>query len=160
MKQLAALTGLFLLLSVFAFKIESAKDRMQSFEWLPGNWMMATNKGAITESWKTGKKNERNGLSDFLRKDGILEPLEIIQSVYRKKHYYYIAKAAGQNNDEPVEFKITAYNHSGFVTENPLHDYPKRITYRMIHTDSIRAVIDDGLEKPLKQSAYYYSRRK
>jgi hypothetical protein len=161
MKQLVAVAVLFVSLTAFVLQTKQhAKDRMQSFRWLLGDWIMKTNDGAITESWKEENKNRFNGQSDFLRKDGILQPFEVIQLVYRKKHYYYIAKAAGQNNEEPVEFKITAFSNRGFIAENPQHDFPKRITYRLINQDSIHAWVDDGAEKPVKKSDFYYTRKK
>lgn len=135
-------------------------DRMKPFKWLIGNWTMQQGEGMITENWKEATKQMLTGESSFIQKDGTVKPFETMQLVFRKKTYYYIAKAAGQNNEEPVAFKITAYSDMGFIAENPEHDFPKRIIYKLVSKDSIHATVDGGVDNPQKKSDYYYSRKK
>jgi hypothetical protein len=40
---------------------------------------------------------------------------------------HYIADVP--ENPEPVHFKFTAQSAHGFTCENPMHDYPKKISY-------------------------------
>ncbi len=42
----------------------------------------------------------------------------------------YIARAFGQNNDQPVAFRATHLGTDSLVFENPSHDFPQRINYR------------------------------
>jgi hypothetical protein len=86
--------------------------------------------------------------------------LEKIHLAFRNGNYYYIPTVKNQNGEQPVEFKITSNNETGFVAENPLHDFPKRISYTLVNKDSIHAVIDDGAATPVKKSNFYYSRKK
>ena len=46
-----------------------------------------------------------------------------------------------------------------FVFENPEHDFPKRIVYKLITTDSLHAYIDDGKEDSKKKQNFYYKRQ-
>ena len=40
---------------------------------------------------------------------------------------FYVADVA--HNSQPVSFEMTYSDDSKFVFENPLHDFPKKITY-------------------------------
>lgn len=41
-----------------------------------------------------------------------------------------------------------------FVFENPEHDYPKRIVYKVIGSDSLHAFIDDGKGRSEKETGF------
>ncbi|NIW38719.1 MAG: hypothetical protein GWN32_20365 [Gemmatimonadetes bacterium] len=43
-----------------------------------------------------------------------------------------------------TEFRSTAVAEGLATFENPEHDYPRRITYRRLSSDSLVAEIDDG----------------
>jgi uncharacterized protein YciI len=44
--------------------------------------------------------------------------------------WYYISTVTGQNNKQPVAFKIIFQRFGEFISENPAHDFPQRISYR------------------------------
>lgn len=133
--------------------------KIQTFTWLIGAWEMKNADGIIFESWEAANDSVMLGKSDFVKGDSII-PFETIRLIKRGKDFFYEAKAAGQNNDQPVEFQLSSFSDAGFVAENPTHDFPKRITYKLIHNDSIHAVVDGGPQMPEKKSNFYYSRKK
>lgn len=133
---------------------------MKPFSWLQGSWQMQTRRGMIVEKWVPSNDSSYAGESKMIRADGTEIPLEKIELVFRNGVYYYIPTVRNQNGEQAVEFKITSHNESGFVAENPQHDFPKRIRYTLVNNDSIHAVIDDGMEAPVKKSNFYYSRKK
>jgi hypothetical protein len=98
--------------------------------------------GTITESWKVTNDSTYSGESKMIKANGEVKPLENIQLVYRNKEYFYIPTTAGQNDEKPVLFKLTSFSQNGFVAENPDHDFPKRITYKLLNKDSIHAFIE------------------
>ena len=98
------------------------------------------------------------GKSVFVKNETDSTVLENIMLTYRDNKYYYIPTAKGQNDNKPVSFEITFFNEKGFVAENPEHDFPKRITYQLINTDSIHAFIDGGAAMPEKKGDFYFSR--
>ena len=120
---------------------------------------MAEKDGVVTEEWKLVTDSLMEGRSDFIKGDTIT-PFETIKLYKKDTSFYYEAKAAGQNNELPVGFKITSFSDTSFVAENPEHDFPKRITYNLINKDSIHAFIDGGKEMSDKRSDFYYSRVK
>lgn len=129
------------------------------FGWLNGNWQMMEKDGSTTEQWQYVNDSLMTGKSDFIKGDSVM-PFETVKIYRRHTVFFYEAKAAGQNNEQPVAFTITALTDSMFTAENPAHDFPKRITYQMINKDSIQAYIDGGPALPAKRAGFYYTRVK
>lgn len=151
-----------LLLTVCSFVTEPTvvNRSLKTFHWLKGSWQMQTRRGIITEKWAVANDSTFAGESIMTRADGTEVPLEKIELSYRIGQYYYIPTVKNQNGEQPVKFRITSYSETGFVAENPQHDFPKRISYTLVNADSIHAVIDDGVTTPVKKSNFYYSRKK
>lgn len=133
-------------------------ETVARFIWLNGKWVMKEGDGTVTEQWKQVNDSLMEGSSDFIKGDSVI-PFEKIRMFRRGIDFYYEAKAAGQNNEQPVEFKLSSFSDSGFVAENPQHDFPKRITYRLVKKDSIHAVVDGGPSMPDKKSDFIIQRR-
>ena len=154
---------LLLLVTIFFFQCKSKEPSQEKnislFKWLNGSWAMAEKDGVVTEEWKLVNDSLMEGRSDFIKGDTII-PFETIKLYKKDTSFYYEAKAAGQNNELPVGFRITSISDTAFVAENPEHDFPKRITYQLITKDSIHAFIDGGPSMPEKKSDFYYSRIK
>ena len=140
-------------------KKNEVAETVSRFRWLNGSWHMKEGNGMITEYWKTVNDSLMEGSSGFIEGDSTT-PFENTRLFRRKDAFYYEAKAAGQNNEQPVEFKLTSYTDSGFVAENPMHDFPRRITYKLVNKDSIHAFVDGGPAVPDKRSDFFYSRNK
>lgn len=148
-----------LLLSGCDDKKKDKQETVSRFNWLSGEWAMKESDGMVTEQWKNSSDSLMEGKSDFIKGDSVI-PFENIRLFRRGNDFYYEARAAGQNNEQPVEFKLTSFSDTGFVAENPQHDFPKRITYKLVNKDSIHAFVDGGPALPDKKSDFYYSRKK
>jgi len=135
------------------------QETVSRFNWLNGEWAMKENDGIVTEQWKQLNDSLMEGSSDFIKGDSVI-PFERIRLFRRGSEFYYEARAAGQNNEQPVEFKLSSFADSGFVAENTKHDFPQRITYKLVNKDSIHAFIDGGPMQPDKKSDFYYSKTK
>ena len=160
MKKLSVILCLVMITAAYSFTKTAAPGSMDSFTWLIGKWEMKTARGVITESWAVADDSSFAGESNMIRASEETRLLEKIELVFRSGNYFYIPTAMGQNNDQPVKFKITSHSEKRFVAENPGHDFPKRITYQLINQDSIHAFIDGGTSLPDKKSDFYYSRNK
>ena len=162
MKKLSTFFFLLLTGSVLFIQCKSekkvAEKKVSQFSWLSGSWAMKDANGIITEQWKQVNDSLMEGSSDFIKGDSTI-PFEIIKLFRRSDNFFYEAKAAGQNNEQPVEFRLTSFSDTGFVAENPQHDFPKRITYRLVNKDSIHAFVDGGPAMPEKKSDFYYSKK-
>ncbi len=76
--------------------------------------------------------------------------LERVSLQYSKDGVFYIP-IVEENNMEPVSFKLTSNNNNSFVFENPHHDFPKRIVYEIVSSDSLHAYIDGGAANASKE---------
>lgn len=156
---------------VAAITVASCKDRAKDktatsqaaaidrFDWLTGRWYMEEKEGITTEDWLRVNDSLLEGRSDFVKGDSVI-PFETIRIYNITDTFYYEAKAAGQNKEQPVAFTMTSMTDSGFVAENPAHDFPKRISYRLVNRDSIHAYIDGGPAQPDKRADFFYRRKK
>ena len=125
---------------------------------LEGTWKMMTKRGAICEEWK---KVDNNYLQSkgYMIKGSDTTINERVALTNTKEGVFYTSTVEDQNNKQPVAFKMTSSENNMFVFENPEHDFPKRIVYKLITTDSLHAYIDDGKEDSKKKQNFYYKRQ-
>ena len=160
MKKTAVAILLFTSQAGFVSHYGVAENDIQSFNWLIGTWKMNTQRGVIHEKWNAFNDSTLTGESTITRHTGETFLQEKLELAFRGKDYYYIPATQGQNNNQPVPFRITSHSEKGFVAENPEHDFPKRIIYNRVNKDSIHAYIDGGPDLPAKRADFYYSRVK
>lgn len=121
---------------------------------LEGAWKMTTKRGAICEEWKKTGENYLQGKGYMIRgTDTIIN--ERVALTNTQEGILYTSAVEDQNNNQPVAFKMTRAENDVFVFENPAHDFPKRIVYRLVTGDSIHAFVDDGTETGKRQNFYY-----
>lgn len=107
-------------------------QKTETFKWLEGTWKINTGKGVIVEKWKIVNDSTLAGNSFFVKEGKDTIPQETIELSFRNGGWSYIPTAIGQNNNQPVEFKIIFQKGTEFIAENPAHDFPQRIAYRRI----------------------------
>lgn len=106
-----------------------AQQQKTDFRWLTGVWKMNILSGAIIESWEQVSENLYKGKSVRVKgKDSTLQ--ETLEIVKRDTTWYYVSTVNGQNNNQPISFKIIYHRFMEFICENPAHDFPQRISYR------------------------------
>lgn len=144
-------------LSAFTITDNNKKIFKQLYA-LEGTWKMTTKRGAICEEWK--KIN-----SAYLQSKGyIIKGIDTIinERVALTKNtsgIFYTSTVQEQNNKQPVAFKMTNAANGKFIFENPQHDFPKRIVYELITSDSLHAYVDEGNDESKKRQHFYYKRQ-
>lgn len=152
MKKNVAAIMVVLSLSVFVFS--SDKKIFKKLYTLEGTWKMNTKRGAVCEEWKMVNKNHLQNKGYMVKgKDTIIS--ERVSLTNTKEGIFYTSTVEDQNNKQPIAFKMTASENNTFIFENPQHDFPKRIVYKLITADSIHAYINDGTETGKKQNFYF-----
>lgn len=140
--------------SLSAFIISDDNKTFKKLYTLEGTWKMNTKWGAICEEWKKMDKNYLQNKGYMIKgKDTIIN--ERVALTNTAAGIFYTSTVEDQNNKQPIAFKMTKAENNMFVFENPAHDFPKRIVYKLVTTDSLHAFIDDGTEKGKKQNFYY-----
>ncbi len=111
----------------------AAQVRQENFRYLTrlvGTWEMRTRESIITEQWSRVNDSTFEGRTwRIVGTDSALQ--ETMQLVRTTDAIYYIPTIKGQNNGLPVRFKLRVLKPEGFIAENPEHDFPKKITYRL-----------------------------
>jgi Domain of unknown function (DUF6265) len=107
-------------------------QKADAFKWVVGNWKINTGNGMIAESWQLVNDSTLEGKSYFIKINNDSIPQESLQLAFREGSWYYISTVNGQNNNQPVSFKVIFLKGTEFISENPAHDFPQRIAYRRI----------------------------
>ncbi len=102
------------------------------FSWMVGSWKIETKDGMISESWQQVNDSTFIGESVFIVSSGERIPQESLELSLRKGEWAYTSKVNDQNNGQPVTFKLIFIGRQEFISENPQHDFPQRISYRKI----------------------------
>ena len=107
--------------------------------WLQGEWNRVNAKQGRSghERWTKITDTELKGWGVTM-KGADTAFVEKLKLVVKDSHIFYVADTPG--NKEPVYFTLTSLTDNSFECENPAHDFPKKITYRL-EGNSIKATI-------------------
>ena len=124
---------------------------------LEGTWKMETRRGPLFEQWQKFDENTLRGMSYRISGNDtlLLERLELLS---RPGGIFYIPAVINQNDGKPVSYKLVSSEGSRFVFENKEHDFPQRIIYSLVTSDSIVARIE-GISNGKEASSDFYYRR-
>lgn len=139
-------------------KSEKKFDKLEKMNWLLGNWENEMPEGVLTETWTKDNDSTFSGTTYFImnKKDTVHSETIILKQVNDELVYRPTVK--GQNNDEPVDFKLSSESENSFSFENPKHDYPQKIVYKKVNETNLVATIS-GMQQG-KQSSESYPMKK
>lgn len=123
---------------------------------LKGTWIMNSAKGPIYEEWKQDGTALKGRSYKLTGTDTVL--FESIVLMQDDKGVYYIPSTENQNDKKPVTFTLISSENQRFVFENKLHDFPQRIIYQLVNSDSIAARIEGTVKKESRFVDYNYKR--
>jgi hypothetical protein len=156
MKNIITASGVMFLLLSFSYLPDNKKVFKKLYA-LEGVWKMKTKKGFICEEWKKVDKNYLQSRGYMIKgTDTIIN--ERVALKRTKDDINYISTVEDQNDKKPVAFKLTSATGNVFIFENPEHDFPKRIVYHLVTTDSLHGFVDDGIVGTKKIKHFYYSK--
>ncbi|WP_162128328.1 DUF6265 family protein [Flavobacterium phycosphaerae] len=157
MKTITCLAVITLLVSCQK-KSEKKFDELEKMNWLIGNWENKMPEGILTESWKKENDSTFSGESYFINPKDTVH-FESIRLIQKEDELIYTATVPGQNDDEPVDFKLTSDTESIFTFENPAHDYPQKITYKKVDANNLVATISGKQQGKDSQESYPMKRK-
>jgi hypothetical protein len=144
------LTATALLLTLIICSVQAQK---KEFAWLLGTWKLKDKN--IFESWSLDKDGKTlNGVSMKVvgSESTILEETKL---TFSGNSFFYIADVAG--DQDPVDFRISSFDEDGFVAENPKHDFPKLIRYKLVKRDG-KEFIEAAIEGNGKVIPYVFEK--
>ena len=84
--------------------------------------------------------------------------LETVNLEYKKGIANYVVTAADQNDNLPVSFKLIKNQGNKLVFENPKHDFPQRIIYKLISKNKINAWIEGKIKGKFRKREFEMER--
>ncbi|MEK6783727.1 MAG: DUF6265 family protein [Bacteroidota bacterium] len=105
-------------------------ENFKKLNWLIGTWYQANTKPGYSahERWEEISPYEHHGFGITLQgKDTVF--IEKLRILIKENDIYYVADVP--ENQKLAYFKLIEITDSGFVCENPNHDFPKKISYQL-----------------------------
>ena len=120
-----------------------ATNETTKVEWLIGIWDRVNAKEGVSahERWERISETELEGWGVAMR-NGDTSFVEKLSIIVRNDTLHYVADVV--DNPEPVFFKFTSIAADGFVSENPTHDFPKKIQYQLVRDTLTATTSGDG----------------
>lgn len=103
------------------------KPRLEQIAWLAGGWGVESKTGGMTEEhWIAPKGGLMLGVNRSVRRGRASFEFLRIQQTADGVVYY-----ASPGGRKPTPFKLTSATRTTAVFENPQHDFPQKIVYRL-----------------------------
>ena len=119
---------------------------LSDLKWIVGSWESKTDEGTLYEDWTKVNDSTLQGHAYAISTDGDTTFSENAKIIDRAGTIIYSVTV---NEDESTEFTLVD-NEQQAVFENINHDYPQRIIYKNLSSDSLFARIEgkvDGAEE-------------
>jgi hypothetical protein len=155
MKKYLLITQL-LLLTQFAFSQSNPIPSIK--KWIVGNWKTSLPKGYIVETWSYENDSTLKSTSHIIKPNGDSILQETVNLEYKKSITNYVVTTADQNDNLPVSFKLIKNQNNKLIFENPKHDFPQRITYKLISKNKILAWIEGTIKGKFKKKEFEMER--
>lgn len=135
-------------------------EELEKANWMLGEWEKTDSLGTLKEIWERLDDSTFIGLSYYIqnKKDTIHnEQVELMQN---GEHLIYTTTIKGENNDSPIPFQMTKDEDSLLVFENPKHNFPRKIEYKLAKNNILTAKITGKLNGKSNTQSYPMKRIK
>jgi CubicO group peptidase (beta-lactamase class C family) len=121
------------------------KVTVNDLSWLMGTWKHETATSTTFESWRKASDKTLEGESWRVNKATQQKVFgESILLAEMGDGVFYLPKTS--DNPLPVAFKLNTSNAKEIVFENPQHDFPQKISYKLNADGTVTALVE-GVEK-------------
>lgn len=156
MKLLIASLSLVCILLGSVSAVHRQSQNIEALGWLKGCWAGGSGAREVEEQWTKPAGKSMLGLSRTVA-EGRTVAYEFIRIVEEEDGtIYYVAKPSNQRE---ARFKLAHLTASEAVFENPEHDFPQRVIYRLEKDGSLFARIEGvsrgkqrGVNFPMKRA--------
>ena len=152
MKTLCVIT-VFLVLAANTLAQET-KPNINNLKWITGCWESNNKNELVTEQWMKPAGNSMLGMSRTVT-NSKTTAYEFLRIVQEHSEVFYIANPSKQ---QETSFKLIKQTNNEAIFENPTHDFPQRIIYRLKSKTSLVARIEGdnkgkqmGFDYPMKR---------
>jgi Domain of unknown function (DUF6265) len=132
-----------------------AYEGIERLAWLQGCWAGANSNSEFTEQWMKPAAKTMIGMGRTIRGDKVLSYQFLLLKQDETGSVCYVARPSGQSE---ASFKLVKSGPNEATFENPEHDFPQRVMYRLNADGSLftriegkRAGKDQGVSFPMKR---------
>lgn len=143
------------IVAVFALLAFQSAPEVKDLSWITGRWTGAMGRATIEESWTDSKGGAMLAVSRTIVGDRLVM-FEYLRIVKKADAVYYVAQPAGR---PPVEFKLTKSEAGLAIFENPQHDHPKIITYKLEGANTLVATIEGDEKGQHKKQEFRFEKQ-
>lgn len=143
------------MICALSVSLASAQD-IKNLAWMTGCWEMSAENGSVSEQWTKPAGQTMLGVSRTI-KDYKTIGFEFLRIVQEAGGIFYIARPSDAKDE--TRFKNTKLTEKEAVFENPEHDFPQTIIYRLIDPNSLTARVE-AKDKSGKVSGFDFAMKK
>jgi hypothetical protein len=130
------------------------RHSIDELRWLEGCWLAEQGSRTVEENWTVARGGTMIGVSRTVR-DGKLAGYELVILKEQDGTLVYEAHPAAQATNE---FRAVTVTDSRVVFEDLEHDFPQRVCYERVGTDSLRAWVEGRMNGKEKRIEFPYTR--
>ena len=134
-----------LMLPTFLLISCNADSELDKLKWLIGDWEYNFEGGRTVEGWQKNTEGQLDGYSYTLMGGDTVSQETILIKV-KDGNMNYVPTVMEQNDGQPIEFAMIELSDSTVVFENKAHDFPQKIQYKKIGSDSLEAKISGPIQ--------------
>ena len=154
-------TILVTLLLSFSIRAQAADaaPKLEALAFLSGCWEInvPARKLLVSEHWMSPFGDARVGMARNVR-DGKMGSYEYLRIVQNELGIHYIAKPSQSPSE--TSFKMVELRPNEVIFENPAHDFPQRVIYRLADNDNLAARIEGTMNGQKRGMDFPYKRVK
>lgn len=125
-----------------------------SLRWLAGRWELQADRLSVEEQWLEPRAGILVGVSRSSRGESLVG-FEFMRIFSRGDTLIFAAQPSGQ---ELTEFVAVSSGSREVIFENLEHDFPQRVSYRAVGSDSLIARVEGVRGGQLQGSEFPYGR--
>lgn len=134
--------GLLVWMPSSAFAQESDCE-LESIEWMLADWIQEGPSSNTEESWRRINETTFEGSGRVVNKQtGSIRGEEQLAIISVLGSMHYVAKP--NPSVESTPFKATVCTGDELIVTNPEHDFPRRLEYHRVASDSMIVHVSDG----------------
>ena len=135
-------------------------EELEKANWMLGEWEQKDSLGTLREIWERLDDSTFVGLSYYIQNEKDTIHNEQVELMQDGEHLIYTATIKGENNNSPIPFQMVTDEDSLLVFENPKHDFPKKIEYKLAKNNVLTAKISGKLNGKSSSQSYPMKRIK
>ena len=154
----------------FLFQAVSAQntETVQTFSWITGVWELMPDEPTVGqrffEQWVLLNDNTLLGKSFSVNQRYTDIPPDTLVSEnivlsFENEEVYYTPTVYGQNENEPIPFKLEKDSLGQYIFVNETHDFPQQIIYKPIGEDSLVVILYGITEGTELEQEFHFKKK-